>query len=433
MAPRPVFIVHHARTGVAALNVVSAALDADPRTADTDVVFARTPREVIDAARTVRGTGALAVVGWSFYSTDFSAAARDLATVRAALGSDGVMHFAGGVHATAEAHDTLRAGFDLVCVGEGEATVTEVFHRLATGADPRDMPGIAHLDGDGRLVTHGPGARHPLDMFPGFNARYYRWNPLEITRGCVYACTFCQTPFAFKARFRHRSVANVRAHAEAMARGDAKYIRFVTPTALSYGSDDTAPNLGAVDELLANVREAMGPHAKVYFGTFPSECRPEHVTPAALAVIKRWCDNDSIIVGGQSGSERLLEATRRGHTAGDVIRAVENCVAAGLRADVDLLFGLPGETFDDQRATVALAEKLVAMGARIHSHAFMPLPGTPLRDTTPAPIGVDLDAMLRRFEAGGDSYGPWRNHVVRANELVRRRGERRGRQPRDAS
>ena len=31
---------------------------------------------------------------------------------------------------------------------------------------------------------------------------------LEITRGCVYACSFCQTPFMFKARFRHRSVGN---------------------------------------------------------------------------------------------------------------------------------------------------------------------------------------------------------------------------------
>jgi hypothetical protein len=70
---------------------------------------------------------------------------------------------------------------------------------------------------------------------------------------------------------------------------------------------------------------------------------------------------------------------------------------------------------------VALAERLVAMGARIHSHAFMPLPGTTLRDAEPAPVGPALDAMLRRMEAQGRSYGPWRNHVVRAAELVRRR------------
>lgn len=413
--------MHHCRTGVAALNVVSAALDADPRTAGTDVRFARDPEEVIAEVRSLRAEGVYAVVGWSFYSTDFMAAARDLAAVDAALGRDGVTHIAGGVHATAEPLDTLRAGFDMVCVGEGEATIIEVMHRIATGGEPRALPGVAHLDDAGALVTHGPGPRRALDDFPGVNARFHRWNPLEITRGCVYACTFCQTPYMFKARFRHRSVGDVRAHAAAMARSEARYMRFVTPTALSYGSDDTTPNLAAVEALLAATREALGPHAKVYFGTFPSECRPEHVTPEALAILKRWCDNDSIILGAQTGSERLLEATRRGHSVGDVIVAVERCVAAGLRPDVDFIYGFPGETDDDQRATVALAERLVAMGARIHSHAFMPLPGTTLRDAEPAPVGAALDAMLRRFEAQGRSYGPWRNHMVRAAELVRRR------------
>jgi B12-binding domain/radical SAM domain protein len=425
MTPAPgrcVFVVHHARTGAAALNVVSAALDADFRTRDTDVLFCRDVAELTAAIRDVDRAGARPVVGWSFYSTDFPAMADDLARVRAATADvTRAVHLAGGVHATAEPLDTLRAGFDLVALGEGEATIVEVMHALTTGADPRALPGTAHRDEGSRLVSHGPAARHPLDDFPGFNARYFKWNPLEITRGCVYACTFCQTPYVFKARFRHRSVDNVREHAAAMARHEARYMRFVTPTALSYGSDDETPNLAAVEALLAAVRGALGREAKVYFGTFPSECRPEHVTEEALRIVARYCDNTSLIIGGQSGSERLLEATRRGHTVGDVVRAVERCVAAHLRPDVDFLFGLPGETEDDQRATVALAERLVAMGARVHSHGFMPLPGTPLRDAEPAPIGEELHAMLRRLEAQGKSYGPWRSHVVRADDLVRRR------------
>ncbi len=425
MTPGPgrcVFLAHHARTGAAALNVVTAALDADPRTQGTEVRFCRDAAELSAAIHDVARAGARPVVGWSFYSTDFPAMADDLARVRADTADvTHALHVAGGVHATAEALDTLRAGFDLVVVGEGEATIVAVMHALATGADPRALPGVAHRDAAGHLASNGPGPRLPLDAFPGFNARHFKWNPLEITRGCVYACTFCQTPYAFKARFRHRSVANVREHAEAMARHGARYLRFVTPTALSYGSDDTSPDLDAVDALLGAVRGALGRDAKVYFGTFPSECRPEHVTDAALDVITRWCDNDSLIIGGQSGSERLLEATRRGHTAGDVVRAVERCVARGLRPDVDFLFGLPGETDDDQRATVALAERLVAMGARVHSHGFMPLPGTPLRDAEPAPLGAELQAMLKRLEAQGKSYGPWRGHVVRAGDLVRRR------------
>ncbi len=425
MRERPcVFVAYATRSGASALNVVTAALDADPRTAGADVRFVRDLDELVAVLGRVRAEGARALVGWSFYSTDFAAAVDDLARLRARDEARGAVHLAGGVHATAEPEETLRAGFDVACVGEGEATVVEVFLRVARGDGVEGLAGVAYLDGAGSFVTHGPGPRHPLEAWPGFNARFRRWNPLEITRGCVYACSFCQTPFAFKARFRHRPVDDVRAHAAVMARHGARYLRFVTPTALSYGSDDTSANLDAVEAMLAAVREAMGPTAKVYFGTFPSECRPEHITDRALAILRRWCDNTSVIVGGQSGSERVLERTRRGHTVRDVVVAVERCVAAGLRPDVDLLYGLPGETPDDQRATVELAERLVAMGARIHSHAFMPLPGTPLRGEAPVPIGAELEAMLRRVEAKGEAYGPWRNHVVRAEALVRRRAAR---------
>jgi hypothetical protein len=38
---------------------------------------------------------------------------------------------------------------------------------------------------------------------------------------------------------------------------------------------------------------------------------------------------------------------------------------------------LPGEQPEDVDATVALMEKLAALGARVHGHTFMPLPGRP--------------------------------------------------------
>ena len=157
----------------------------------------------------------------------------------------------------------------------------------------------------GRLVTHGPGPRHPLDAFPPFNARHGKWNAIEITRGCVYACSFCQTPFAFKARFRHRSVADVAAHVRTMRKGGARYVRFLSPTALSYGSEDESVQLDAVEELLAATREALGEGGRIYFGTFPSELRPEHVTPEALAVLRRWVDNDVLVIGPTNIASRM--------------------------------------------------------------------------------------------------------------------------------
>ncbi len=421
--PRVSVLAMHARSGAVALNVVTGALDADPRTRDVDVAFARTTGEL--AAKIAAGSADVLLVLWSFYSTDFSAACLDLARVRALSPAGArVVHVAGGVHATAEPLATLRGGFDLVALGEGEHTVVELVLAFRDGGAPHALRGTAHLDGAGRLVSHGPGERVALDDHPPFNARHHMWNAIEVTRGCVYACSFCQTPYMFKARFRHRSVENVRGHVALMARHGARFVRFLTPTSLSYGSTGTEPDLAAVDALLAAVREAIGAHAKIFFGTFPSEIRPEHVTDEALRILARWVDNRTLVIGGQSGSERVLAATRRGHGVDDVVRAVERAVAHGFQPDVDFLLGVPGETSEDRRLSTALASRLVDMGARIHTHAFMPLPGTPLRDGVPEPLEPSTVAAMTQLEGRGRAYGKWRTQLLTAAELVRARRDR---------
>ncbi|MDX2092894.1 MAG: TIGR04013 family B12-binding domain/radical SAM domain-containing protein [Kofleriaceae bacterium] len=414
-------VAHSVRSGIAALNVVTAALDTDPRTRDVELVFARGREELCAAIASARGT---AIVAWSFYSVDAVRAAEELAWLRGNAGL--ALHVAGGVHATAETAATLVAGFDVVIAGEGEAAFVELVANVDAGRDPRGGPGTAWIEA-GSLRMGPAAARHPLDAFPACNLRHGRWNPLEITRGCVYACSFCQTPFMFKARFRHRSVDNVREHVRAMtaeAQDRPPYVRYVTPTSLSYGSPDTSVNLAAVEELLAGVRAELPAGGKQYFGTFPSEVRPEHVSPEALALIKRYADNTSLVIGGQSGSERLLAATHRGHDVASIERAVALCVDAAIRPDVDFLFGLPGETDEDRRATVALAERIAARGARVHAHTFMPLPGTPLANATPTVIAADLAEAVARLESKGAAYGQWRKQADVAHELVQLRRAR---------
>ena len=78
-----------------ALNVVTAALEADPRTRGLEVVFAKSPAEVATRVAELTARGARALVAWSFYSPDFAAAARDIARVRAAGGAEGALHLAG--------------------------------------------------------------------------------------------------------------------------------------------------------------------------------------------------------------------------------------------------------------------------------------------------------------------------------------------------
>ncbi len=410
-------VAHAVRSGIAALNVIAGALD-DERTRHVEVVYARGPAELARAIAAARGP---AIVAWSFYSPDARRAAAELAELRAL--APGALHVAGGVHATAEPAATLLAGFDVVIAGEGEAAFVELVAAVDAGRDPRGGPGTLWLNG-GALASGPPAPRLPLDRFPACDLRRGRWNPIELTRGCVYACSFCQTPFMFKARFRHRSVDNVRAHVRAMVAGGLRYVRYVSPTSLSYGSPDASVDLAAVEELLAAVRAELPPGGRQYFGTFPSEVRPEHVSPEALALIARYADNRSLVIGGQSGSERLLAATHRGHGVAEIERAVALAIEAGFRPDVDFLFGLPDETEDDRRRTIALAEAIAAAGARVHAHAFMPLPGTPLAGAAPTEITGDVARAVARLESRGAAYGQWRRQAGVAGELVQLRRAR---------
>lgn len=406
------------RTGKFAFHVLTGALETDPRTAGVPVVFANGVDAVVAAVReALARDGGRVLVGWSFYSPDAAQMFDELRAVKAQIDDPRALHVCGGVHASAEPEATLRAGFDLVAVGEGERLVRDLVDCLQRGGEPRDLPGVASLR-DGALRKNGRADRIALDDFPPFGPAHGRYGPIEITRGCVYACRFCQTPYFAGANFRHRSVDNVREWARWLVGRGFRDFRFLTPTSLSYGTHGPEPDLAAVEALLAGVREDIGPARKLWFGTFPSEVRPEHVSDASLRLLKRWVSNRSLIVGGQSGSDRVLAHSKRGHDAAEVERAAAKCVEHGFVPHVDFLFGLPHETPDDIGATLSLMDRLVARGAKVHGHTFMPLPGTPYRRAAPGAIDDATRQTLLRLASKGQLYGQWEQQAETAARMT---------------
>jgi len=417
MEKSPVAIIfNYQKTGKYALNVLAGSLLTRYSLRQIPVYFSKSTDGLIEDIKNVAPHFEKVIVLWSFYSPQFNAIRQSLSQIKCHLDFNNVIHLAGGVHATAEPQQTLEAGFDYVAIGEGEQIICDFTQFIAEGKDTNEVRGIAYLK-NGKFVKNGKGQTIDLNDYPPCASRYRKFGPIEITRGCIYACKFCQTPYINKARFRHRSIENIAHFVRIMSASGLRDYRFLTPTSFSYGSQDESVNIDAIEELLATVRNIVGTQKRIFYGTFPSEIRPEHINDKTLAVLKKYVDNDNIIIGGQSGSQNVLDTSRRGHDIDAIINAVKLSVKYGFRPNVDFLFGLPGETTNDAQLTINLANKLAEFGAKIHNHTFMPLPGTPFRHEAAGEIEESVKVQIFEMTAKGKAYGRWNNQIKIAREL----------------
>lgn len=313
---------------------------------------------------------------------------------------------AGGPHATGDPYGTLlKLGFDLVVYGEGEATVVELLNSICNDADPR-VCGTAHLDGEHLIIK----LRKPVDLnlYPPFPFWRNTFNPIEIMRGCSAACYFCQVTYMFGLP-RYRDIDNILYYSRIMFERGLKDLRFIAPNSFGYGSKDgMTPAPDQLTQLLYRLRILADSYGgRVFFGTFPSEVRPDSVNEDIVKEVKRFIDNKHIIIGLQSGSRKVLERIHRGHTVDGALKAVKILIDNGFRVDVDLILGFEFEDDSDIESTLQLASMLVELGARIHIHTFIPLPGTPLFSSRPKPLREDVKKFFMKLIGKGKAYGYW--------------------------
>ena len=330
---------------------------------------------------------------------------------------------AGGPHPSGDSEGTLELGFECVVVGEGENTFPELLGRMVSGTGYGDVSGIAYREA-GAVRYTGRGEPVNLDRTSPFSARHRRFGPMEISRGYPWTCRYCQTPYLFGSLRRHRSGETVLRYAEVGRRQGLRDLRFVAPDAFAYGSEGKHPNLEALERLLKTVGQIYG-KKHVHLGSFPSEVRPDTVSEEAVELVKTYAGNDNLVIGAQSGSDRVLDLMNRGHRIEDVYRAVEIVTRAGLVATVDVIFGLPGETAEDVKLTLRMMDHLTAMGARIHSHTFMPLAGTPLAAAPPGTVDGETRNALGRLAGESKQFGSWARQQMLGRELARFRATRR--------
>ena len=414
---QPLIFYYH-RLNRYSFNALAGALDNDPELAAVSVCLAKTGEDLAAATAQALRQHDRAIVALSILTPQLEEVHKLLRQLRSDHGSR-ITFLAGGPHAAAEAGELVNLGIDLVFRGESEISFPAALKRLAKGRDCRDIAGIAYRSGD-EVVVHPPSHPVDIDSFPSFSPRRGMLGPIEITRGCPFACSFCQTSRIFGVQPRHRSVANIVRQAESLLSRPRPVIRLLSPNAFSYGSADGRQlNLPAISDLLAALRETVSARGRIIFGYYPSEVRPEHITPETLELLGTFADNDEIVIGAQSGSTRMLDACRRAHSVDSVLAAVSQARKAGYKVIVDFIFGLPGETSQDVRDTLALIGQISRLGARIHPHAFVPLPQTAFSAERPGRISADVIRALDRLDQQQRIYGDWVEQRRLANRMYR--------------
>lgn len=340
------------------------------------------------------------VVAYSFMSFDFEQVATEIDV----LSRSGYIVIAGGPHASANPRQLLEAGAHYVFIGDGEQNIV---HFLSQSQLPEEK------------IYDGINERVNLDDFPAVCEQKKLFMPIEISRGCPFNCGYCQTPRLAGKIVRHRSIDAIVEAQKIMVKHGKTVARFITPNAFGYGSKNgVTPNPEVIDELLHKVKLAGA--KEIYFGTFPSDVRPESVTPEVLKVIKKYVNHNYIVIGAQSGSNRILKMIQRGHTVEQVEQALEVLAEQGFYAKVDFIFGFPFETREDVEETFKFIERIVRRyHAKIHAHTFMPLPGTPLWNVGPGQLKDFHYKFLGRLAAQGILDGYWLKQQTLAQKVAK--------------
>ncbi len=314
----------------------------------------------------------------------------------------------GGPHVSGDPLGSLRRlGFDYVFVGEAEKSFTNFLTKLLEGDDVKSLKGIAYMEGDDVVIKHSDEVVK-LDEYPPFSPKHGLFNPIEVSRGCPYACKYCQVSYIFGKSMRHRSLDAILTYCKELIRRGITDLRFISPNLLAYGGNGTKADYKSLSEFMNGLKKLKDLGGKLYLGSFPSEVRPDFIDPDTVSLVKEVADNKKVSIGIQSGSERVLKELNRGHTVEDALNAVELLRSNGFIVDSDFIVGLPVEELSDALETLRLIQKLIDLGGvRIHLHHYIPLPGTPLARYGVRPLPDVVRIRLLKYLGRGVIFGNW--------------------------
>jgi len=193
---------------------------------------------------------------------------------------------------------------------------------------------------------------------------------VPIIEGCNKFCTYCIVPYS-RGREQSRIAADIVAEVHELRGHGYKEIHLIGQNVNSYRPKTDAglesfKGATPFSRLLRAVA-ATGMERIKFTTSFPRDFHPDIVT--AIDEHENLCNWIHLPV--QSGSDRVLRAMRRGHTANDYLKRIEAVRRARRQMSItsDIIVGFPGETADDFAQTVKLVEQVGYDGLYIFKYS----------------------------------------------------------------
>ena len=344
---------------------------------------------------------------------------RQMKRARAASGAEMLIAVAGCV-AQAEGEEIVRRApsVDLVF---GPQT----YHRL-----PQLL--ARHASGEKAIVeTEFPAE----EKFEGLKARVQPRRSvaafLTVQEGCDKFCTFCVVPYTRGAEFS-RPLEQVLGEARKLAAGGVKEFTLLGQNVNAYHGLDGRGRPVGLAGLVAELSRVEGIERLRYTTSHPRDMTEE--------LIAAHAENPKLMpylhLPVQSGSDSVLKAMNRGHTAQHYIQLIEKVRAA--RPDMaisgDFIVGFPGETEKDFDSTLDLVREICYASA--YSFKYSPRPGTPaagheqqVPEAEKSARLLELQALIHRQQTAFNSSMVGRTLPVLLEKPGRDDGQLVGRSP----
>ena len=195
---------------------------------------------------------------------------------------------------------------------------------------------------------------------------------LTVQEGCDKFCTYCVVPYTRGAE-ASRPAADVLAEAGELANAGAVEITLIGQNVNNYHGPADGGGEWSLAKLITAVADIENVKRIRYITSYPADVTDDLI--AAHRDVEKLMPFLHLPI--QSGSDRVLKAMNRRHTADDYRRLVEKMKTArpDLALSSDFIVGFPGESESDFEKTMKLVDEIGFVQA--YSFKFSPRPGTP--------------------------------------------------------